>query len=51
MEKWKIHTIFQHELGTIAVEIVRNVNHILGENSTNKVTVGCWFTKYTKGKI
>ena len=50
MDKLKMRTILEYEFrqGAKAAETVRNVNNVFGEGSTNKATVGRWFSKFTK---
>jgi [histone H3]-lysine36 N-dimethyltransferase SETMAR len=51
MEKSKLRTVLEYEFrcGTKAADAVRNVNRVFGEGSTNKMTVGRWYTKFSKG--
>ena len=50
MDKSKMRTVLKYEFlqGAKAADAVRNVNKVFGEGSTNKATVGRWFSKFTK---
>ena len=53
MDKSKMRTVLEYEFrqGAKAAEAVRNVSKVFGEGSTNKATVGQWFSKFTKGNF
>ena len=42
---------YESHRGTTAAKAVRNVNRVFGEGSANKVMVGKWFTKCSKGNF
>jgi len=48
-----MRTVLEYKFGqkAKAAEVVRNVNKVFGEDSTNKATIGRWFSKFTKGNF
>ena len=53
MDKSKMRTVLKYEFrqGPKVADAVRNVNKVFWEGSTNKATVGRWFSKFTKGNF
>ena len=50
MDKLKMRTVLDYEFRQVAkaAGAVRNINKVFGKGSTNKATVGRWFSKFTK---